>query len=109
MEPLAQPDALAAWLGESVDDDYERAVAVLDHASTLVRVEAGVTWEGTTAPDGIAQLVVRVGARLWLNPSGLVSSTTGPFSGTFGSAGLTDDERAEIWRIVHPEIGRAHV
>lgn len=102
MDPLATPDQLAAWLEEDLDGSYERAAAVLDHASALVRIEASETWLVAAVPDGIPQLVVRVAARMWPNPTGLRSSTTGPFSGTFGDAELTGGEKQEVWQIMHP-------
>ena len=102
MDPLATVADLGAWLNETLTTDA-RAAAVLDHASSLVRIAAGVTWlEPAVVPDGIPQLVVRVAARMWQNPSGLKSATTGPFSGTFGGMELTVSERAEIQRILNP-------
>ena len=108
MEPLATPTALGAWLGEDVDADgfYDRAIAVLDHASALVRIEAGQTWQAETPPDGIPQLVVRVAARMWPNPSGMINTSAGPFSGTFTGAELTQSERAEIKVILNPGARR---
>ena len=101
MTSLATPAQLGAWVSQSLDTDT-RAAAVLDHASALIRTEAGLTWESGTIPDGIPQLTVRVAARFWLNPSGLQSSTTGPFSGTFGEMQLTAAEKQEIWQILNP-------
>ena len=102
MDPLATVTDLGNWLAEDLTDS-DRAPAVLDHASSLVRIAAGVTWlDPATVPDGIAQITVRVAARFWGNPSGLKSATTGPFSGTFGDMELTAGERAEIAQIINP-------
>ncbi len=99
---LATPAALAAWLGVTITDD-DRAQAVLRAASTLVRARAGENWVDAAGylaadiPDGIPQVVVAVAARVWVNPTGASSSTTGPFSSAWpvGFA-LTDDEAAMV-------------
>lgn len=102
MDPLATVTALENWLGDDLSDSFDRAFAMLDHASALVRIAAGETWSSGAVPDGIPQLVVRVAARMWPNPNGLRSSTTGPFSGTFAENELTPAEKSEVWAIVHP-------
>ena len=103
MDSLATVAALGTWLNEILDDNDPRAIAVLDHASNLVRIAAGTTWlSPSPIPDGIPQLTVRVAARLWQNPTGLASTTTGPFSATFAGEELTQAERNEVRRILNP-------
>ena len=110
LPPLATADALSTWLGVDAftDTDATRADAVMNNASTAVRVEAGRNWvDGAgenlvDVPLGIAELVVRVAARAWPNPTGNKSQTTGPFSATFGDIELTAAEKAVIARILTP-------
>ena len=82
MTALATPAQLGAWINQTLDEADPRALAVLDAAAALIRTEANETWATSDVPDGIPQLCVRVAARFWLNPAGLTSSSTGPFSGS---------------------------
>lgn len=100
--PLASADDLAAWLGITLTPaQHDRADVVMLHASSAVRVHARRNWidadgELDEVPEGIPEIVVQVAARMWANPSGLDSQTTGPFSATFGTIELTDNEKDAI-------------
>jgi len=112
---LATTDDLADWLGVTIEDDDDRAEAVLRHASTAVRVEAGANWMNSTGdalegvPFGIPEIVVQVAARMWVNPSGATSQTTGPFSAEFTGLELTDGEKAAIARAISTAGGAGAV
>lgn len=101
LPPLADVNALAAWLGVNIDAaaDIERAGAVLTAASAAVRRQSGhlyVDEDGAliAVPDDVASVTVQLAARLWSNPTGATQQTEGPFSITHGQGALTDDERA---------------
>lgn len=101
--PLATVNALEEWLGLAADSltgaDAARAGAYLAAASTLVRSETRRAW--LTAVDTLdesvpgiddddlavaATIVVQAAARVWRNPAGVISESTGPFSATFSDA-----------------------
>jgi hypothetical protein len=106
---LAGADDLATWLGEEISGtSIPRANVVLAQASTRVRTFTGRTWIGESgdidegvdelALDAARQVVVLVAARVWKNPHGRISQSTGPFSFTNAEwaamgAALTDDEK----------------
>lgn len=93
LSPLASVDDLATWLGVTLEGvAAERAGAVLDAASAMVRAEAGQDWDGTEAPADVIALVIRVAANMWANPTGVSQQATGPFSVSYGSA-LSDADR----------------
>lgn len=89
MASVASIDDLAAWLGTDIDNE-DRADAILAAASTLVRSKTGRAWvdaDGVQLEDVddddfelVKTVVVQVAARVWLNPRGFTSETTGPFS-----------------------------
>lgn len=99
LPPLVTVADLADWLGESIEYEDARAGAVLRAASTLVRRETGRSWltdpedltvldESTPSIDAddleVAQTVVKqVASRVWVNPTGVVHETTGPFSARY--------------------------
>lgn len=108
LPPLAGVDDLETWLGESIaSSSHPRAIAILTHASTRVRTFTGRTWVGESGPeegvdalklDAARQVVVLVSARVWKNPHGRLSESTGPFSYTNAEwaamgAALTEDEK----------------
>jgi hypothetical protein len=71
---LASVADLAAWVGESIEDEDPRATAFLHAASTLVRSFAGRTgvddWPTLAdVPDDAHTVTLLVAARLWANPS----------------------------------------
>ncbi len=109
---IAEPDELAGWLGiEFTEAQEERAVTVLAHASSAVRVAARRSWvnadgdELEGVPAGIPELVVQVAARMWANPSGVEQEAKGPFSVRHGAIGLTDAEKDAVASAVRAAEG----
>ena len=104
MTTLPPPVAnLAAWVGQDIAPDDPRAGAVLSAATNLVHGYAGKDWTTTEAPADVADIVVQVAARVWLNPSGAVSWTKGPFSERYSDNAanglyLTDAEQTVLNR-----------
>lgn len=104
LPPLADVDALAAWLGVAIDaePDIARAGAVLAAASAQIRRETGATYvdgDGNLIediPDEVVTVTVQLAARMWSNPTGATQESEGPFSVTHGRATLTDGERAVL-------------
>lgn len=93
---------LAAWVGQSIEDDDPRAGAVLSAATALVRGYAGQEWE-TDVPDEVSAVVVQVAARVWNNPGGLVAETIDDYSRRFDESAasglfLTDSEKSILSR-----------
>jgi hypothetical protein len=86
---LATVDEFAAWMGVTIDNE-ERAEAILTAASTLVRSTSGRAWVDAdgepedglteTQSDAAHTVVLSVAERVWRNPQGLTSETSGPFS-----------------------------
>lgn len=72
LPPLASVPDLAAYVGEEIPEDDQRAGAVLRMASSVVRAYVGKTFEGGTVPDGAADVTLDMAARVWFNPAGLV-------------------------------------
>ena len=112
LPPLAPVDALEAWLGVTLTGvALDRAAAVLDAASAMVRAEAGLDWTTTTTSDDdevvvtldedipadVVSIAVRIAANMWANPSGATQQSTGPFSVTHGAA-LTETDRTLLGR-----------
>lgn len=105
---LAAVSDLAAWVGQAIPDADPRAGAVLSHASTKVRSFTGQTWVDDTntltdVPDAVAQVVVRVASRAWLNPEGLDSVTLDDGTKRWGSLRglvLTDEDRDDLSEFV---------
>lgn len=97
--PFAEVDALAAWLGVTIDNE-ERAEAILLAASYLVQNEVGasVSDEWAEVPGVVGTVVVQVAARVWHNPHGIVSESIDDYTRRYAneaSAGafLTQQER----------------
>lgn len=93
--------ATATELASYLQQDLDTASAQL--ALDLVESEITVALGGTL-PDplpGVAKRIELAAAgRLYLNPSGAESETTGPFSRRFGTEGLlTDEERSALSRV----------
>ena len=84
--PFAEVDALAAWLGVTIDNE-ERAEAILMAASYLVQNEVGasVSDEWTEVPGIVGAVVVQVAARVWHNPQGLVSESIDDYTRRYGN------------------------
>lgn len=104
---LATVEDLAVWVDEPLLPDDPRALAVLRMASARVRSYTGRTWvdadsgELTDIPEEVWSVVVQVAARGWLNPTGIVQDTTGPFTVRYPEEHgqgifLTDSEKAQL-------------
>lgn len=80
--PFATPDALAAWVGQSIDSADPRALAVLSAASVLIQSEVGASvveaWEDI--PADVSLVTVQVASRVWFNPQGLVADSIDDYS-----------------------------
>lgn len=75
LQSLASVEDLAAFVGEPIEKDDKRALAVLGMVSSYVRAETGTQWgdgDHADVPDAIRDVVVDVAARVWFNPEGLV-------------------------------------
>lgn len=99
---LATLADLEGWLGSPVGADAARAEAVLDAVSSLVRSEAGRTWEGEAVPDDVATVTLTAAARVFRNPDGYSAERVGSysyqFSGGADGLSLTREERAIVAR-----------
>lgn len=91
---LADAESLKAWLGLA-SIDLDRADAVLDAASALVRAKAAQSYTDTV-PDHVRSIVVQVAARMWENPAGLTSETAGAWTGRYSDVYITDDETSTL-------------
>jgi hypothetical protein len=95
--------------------DLSRALAALEDASALIRVEAGKDWAGgddgdeldfgdlaQRHQDAITTVCISVARRAFTNPAGVNSQTAGPFSSDFADASsdvyLKASERAVVKR-----------
>ncbi len=73
MAPLVTVGDLQTWLGQTLGaDGYLRADAILTAVSSLVRSEAGRTWEGEPVPDDVAGVVKEVTVAIWHRPDSTV-------------------------------------
>lgn len=87
---FAQVSDLVARLPQDVDaSDEDRAQAVLDDASTVVRVEAGKSWTSGNAlvsdiPDIVFVCTLRLALRAFLNPAGATQQGVDTFQVTWG-------------------------
>lgn len=88
MASLATYDEFVIWMGRDVDNS-ERAQAILDAASTLVRSHSGRAWvdDGTpdtdltaTQLDAARTVVLMVAQRVYNNPDGVTQQAAGPYS-----------------------------
>lgn len=107
MDPLATADQFQDWLGESIVDDsvlLARADSILTASSSLVRSEAGRTWDGEDVPDDVTAVVLQSAERKWRNPLGETQKTVGDVSTSYSGGGgaiglyLTDDEKTVVRR-----------
>lgn len=99
LPPLATEDDLAIWLGSAVESG--RAGAVLSAVSSLVRSEAGRTWEDDEPPDEVVAMVVDVAGHIYRNPAAIRQVSTGPFSESYAitqGLSLTDAQKAILRR-----------
>lgn len=104
MDPLASTDQFADWLGVTLTgSDLTRADSILVAASSLVRSEAGRTWEDETVPDDVVAVVLQAAERKYRNPAGETQKTVGDVSVSYGNSAavglyLTDDEKIVVRR-----------
>lgn len=102
LPPLATLTDLEGWLGSPLGSDGPRAEAVLDAVSSMIRSEAGRTWEGEVVPDDVATVTLTAAARVFRNPDGYSSERVGSysyqFSGGADGLSLTREERAIVAR-----------
>lgn len=107
---LATTDALVLRLGVTLAGaELDRASAVLDDASALIRSEAGVDWvdeQGQLAgvPTVVESVALAVAYRAFRNPDGLGQASLGDASVSYDRGSgqsavyLTRDERRSIRR-----------
>lgn len=102
---LATIADMEARLGHTIDEpgERERAQALLNDASALVRFEANQTWMTDGDPPvlgdvpDIAVTITAVAAlRGWYNPAGIESAQLGAVSVRYGGAWLTGSEREQL-------------
>ena len=103
LPPLATIDDLRSFTGQDVG--VSRAVALLDYASALIRVEAGTDWVDENndldgVPDVIRFIVCKVVERALSNPDGLTAESVVNYRAEYGNASsdlyLTKQERRLI-------------
>jgi hypothetical protein len=81
MASLAAPADLEEWLGVTFDPSASaRAQAVLNAVSSLVRSEAGLTWDAVAVPDDVQAVTLTVAARVFNNPAAVASESVGTYS-----------------------------
>lgn len=97
--PLASFGLLIKKLGYTPEDEErDRAEALLDEASELIRDVAGKTWlvTGTNALDDVPRRVARICVaatyRAFTNPEALVQRSIGDSSKSYDRSGLTGGE-----------------
>lgn len=106
---MATFEQLAARVPGGIPEaDRPRAEAALADAELAVRAEAGLGDEDAL-PAVLVPLVLRVARREFTNPLGLASETVGDYTWRADGRGvgtsLTEDERAEVARLVgRPDI-----
>ena len=71
--PLVTPEVLSEWIGEPITEteDIKRAARVLRYAFTLVNTETGRDtdyWRSEGLPEDVANVVLQVAGRGYLNP-----------------------------------------
>lgn len=103
---LATIADMEARLGHLIVDDAERerAQALLNDASALIRFEANRTWMDDTVdppvlgavPDFVVSLTALAALRGWYNPAGIESAQLGAVSVRYGGAWLTNAERSQL-------------
>ena len=105
-DPLATLSEFEARLGQSLSgSDVQRAEALLDDASVLVRdVAEQPDWDAGTAPPRAVQITLAVALRAYNNPDGLISERLGDASwgwwhGTQPGVFLTKDEEQALRRL----------
>jgi hypothetical protein len=100
---------LGVPVGSLAGVDLARAQAALADASDLVTAAAGDDLGDPVAPVAVA-ITLNVARRAYLNPSGAVSETVGPYSVRYGDDSpngvyLTDAERAALHSLGSSHVG----
>jgi hypothetical protein len=102
MDPLVTLEDLEGWLGQSLNaSEAARAEAVLRAVSSLVRSEAGRTWEDEDTPGDVSAVVLEMSAGIYRNPMGVRQTSVGDASVTYAVvAGLefTPSQRSILGR-----------
>lgn len=128
LPPFIEAPILGLWLGvEFTDADIAKAEAIIASASTLVRTETGRAWvdadgnlvtaasfdaHGDEILEALRDVTQSVAGRVWRNPGGITSETTGPFTVTYNveqAQGLyiTDTEGRQLAQAVAWATGSA--
>ena len=78
MPALVSVADLDEWLVDGVQQgEMARANRILSAVSSLVRSEAGRTWDGEVVPDDVQAIALDVAAETFLNPERFSSETLG--------------------------------
>lgn len=100
MDPLLPLSELERRLPEAAKDP-ERATALLEDASALIRRAGSASWTEDDVPAAVVAVLVRVVSRAWANPAGLSDEQVGDYQVTYASTGgvyLLADEVSTIQR-----------
>jgi hypothetical protein len=110
LPPLASVETFESFAGRDINTD--RAAALLDFASALIRAEAGVDWvddnnDLSGVPDVIPFICCKVVERAVSNPEGLTAESVVNYRAEYGNSSsdlyLTKQER----RLVRKAAGTA--
>lgn len=106
LPPLATPEQLAVRVGKTdfaVGAEADRAFALLEDASSLVRFEVGLDWVDpdtgallTTVPDVAVTITLSAATRAWFNPAQVQSEQLGAAMVRFGDVWLTSAEAERL-------------
>lgn len=100
-QPFATVEDLERRLGKPLEGlDRDRAEALLEDASAIIRAVArGRAWPDPV-PDVVRTVCIAMALRAWLNPEGVRQQSLGDLSMTFGSVetgvAMTEEERRLI-------------
>lgn len=100
MDPLVDTIELERRFPEAKTDE-ERAQALLEDASAVIRAAGNSGWTSTSVPASVVPIVIGVVIRAWTNPAGLSDEQVGTYAVTYASSGgvyLLPDEVAAIQR-----------
>lgn len=105
LPPLATTDQLAVRVGKTtfaLGPETDRAFALLEDASALVRFEAGTDWVdpdtglATPVPDVAVTITLSSATRAWFNPAQVQSEQLGAAMVRFGDVWLTKAETERL-------------
>lgn len=112
VEPFVPVSVLAVWVQEEIAEDDAYANMILAAATVAVLSYADMepgeegSWDASTAPSRIKDIVAGIAKRNWINPSRLTrEGSIGPIGGDSYVAAmaagmeLTDYEMSEIARL----------